>query len=148
VVAKETPNHLLLRQGSLWGVLPRSAKKTVDIQLEPCGDQTRIQCFSRLSNDWKNVTLVGCVLAAIFGIFCAWMASDLTGVLATKQSSFWSWLIIVDGYLNSEVSGVFIRLVWGLAGFLLAVIALETAILVYAHLKIDEFAIEVIDGQR
>jgi hypothetical protein len=62
VAAQEQPNHLRLRQGSLWGLSPKSAKKIIDIQIEAQGDQTHIECSSVLSSDWKNVTLVGCVL--------------------------------------------------------------------------------------
>jgi hypothetical protein len=147
-VAAEEPNQLCLRQGSLWGLSPSSAKKTVSIQLEPQGEQTHIKCCSSLSSDWKNITLVGCVLAAVLASVCVWMASDLNGVLASGHSSFWSWLITVDGNVNNSVGGVFVRLVWGLAGFLSAVIALEAAIYVYAHAKIDAFATQVLDGLR
>lgn len=135
-----------MRQGSLWGLSPKSAKKNIQFKLEQQGDQTRLQCFSVLSSDWKNITLVGCVLAAVLAVVCVWMASDLTDVLVTNHSSFWSWLITVDNNVNLEVGGVFVRLVWGLAGFLSAVIALEAVILIYARSKIDVFAAEVLDG--
>ncbi len=148
MVAQEQPDNLFLRQGSLWGVSPKSAKKTITIQIEPQEDQTHIQCYSRLSSDWKNITWIGCVLAGILSAVCVWIASDLTGVLATKHSSFWSWLITVDGYVNSEVGGVFVRLLWGLSGFLSVVIALEAAILIYSSAKIDAFAAEVLEGFR
>jgi hypothetical protein len=144
VAAEESPKRLCLRQGSLWGLSPKSAKKTIVIQLEQQGDQTYIQCSSVLASDWKNITLIGCILAAVLAVVCVWMAYDLSRVLVTAHGSFWSWLITVDGKVNSEVGGVFVRLVWGLAGFLSAVIALEAVILVYARLKIDAFAAGVL----
>jgi hypothetical protein len=144
VLHEEPPNKITLKQGSLWGLMPKTSKKTIDLVLEPQDGETRVKCSSKLSSDWKNVTLFGCVLAAALAVVCGWMASDLAGVLATGQASFWSWLVMVGGRVNSEVGAVFVRLVWGLAGFLSAVIALEALIFVYARSKIDAFATEVL----
>jgi hypothetical protein len=146
VLHEETPNKISFKQGSLWGLMPKTAKKNVDLVLEPQESATRIKCSSKLSSDWKNVTLVGCALAFVLVVVCVWMASDLAGVLATGQVSFWSWLVTVGGRVNSDVGAVFVRLVWGLAGFLSAVIALEIVIVVYSRQKIDAFATEFLDG--
>jgi hypothetical protein len=144
-VAVEQPAFLRLRQGSLWGLSPKSAKKTIDIRLKSQGDQTVIKTSSVLSPDWKNITVVGCILAAALATVCLWMAFDLTSFLATGQTSFWSWLIAVNSNANMEVGETFVRLVWGIAGFLVAVIALEAVIFIHAQQKIDAFAAEILD---
>jgi hypothetical protein len=148
VLHEEQLNKISFKQGSLWGLMPKTAKKNVDLVLEPQESATAIKCASKLSSDWKNVTLVGCVSAFVLVVVCVWMASDLAGVLATGEASFWSWLITVGGRVNSDVGAVFVNLVWGLAGFLSVVITLEIVIVVYVRQKIDVFAAEFLDGLR
>ena len=145
VLSEELPKQICLRQGSLWGVSSKTAKKIVEVSLEPTGDGARINCSSRLASDWKNLTLIGCAFAfALVGV-CVWMAADLSSVLATHQSSFWSWLIMVGSNVNTVAAQAFINLTWGLAVFLLAIIVLEGAIVIYVRSKIDEFATDVLN---
>ncbi len=54
VLSEESPKQICFRQGSLWGVLPKTAKKIVKISLQPSDDGARISCSSRLASDWKN----------------------------------------------------------------------------------------------
>jgi hypothetical protein len=69
----EEPAQICFKQGSLWGISPKTAKKIVTIKLEPVGDGTQVKCSSKLASDWKNITLIGCALAlALMGV-CAWM---------------------------------------------------------------------------
>ncbi len=95
--------------------------------------EQRCVVLRRLAPDWKNITLIGCAFALILVGLCVWMATDLNTVLATHQSSFWSWLIMVGSNVDLAVAQAFINLTWVLAVFLSAIIFLEAAIVIYVH---------------
>ncbi len=139
VLSEEPPRQICFKQGSLWGISPKTAKKTVNANFEPVDDGTRISCSSRLASDWKNITLIGCALAIVLVGLCVWMATDLTTFMATRVPSFWSCLIAVGSNVDLVAGQVFVNLTWGLAFFLSVVILLEAAIVVYVHSKIDAF---------
>lgn len=92
------------------------------------------------------MTLVGCAFAAVLVGLCVWMALDLATTMATLKPSFWSWLITADGAVDLQVGQAFVNLTRSLAAFLGLVIALEIAILVYVHRKIDVLAEEILDS--
>jgi hypothetical protein len=69
------------------------------------------------------------VLAALFAGLCFWLASDLSAVMATGASGFWSSLLMADA-LNAGSLELLTRLAYGLTGFLAVVILLEAAITV------------------
>lgn len=139
VLSEESPKQISFKQGSLWGISPKTAKKTVDVNLETTDEGTRITCSTRLASDWKNITLIGCVFAFILAGLCAWMATDLTTFMFTHKLSFWSWLVTVRGSVDLVVGKVFVNLTWGLAGFLSVIILLEIGIVVYVRSRIDKF---------
>jgi hypothetical protein len=145
VLSEESPKQIFFRQGSLWGVSPKNAKKIVKVSLKPTGDGTRVSCSSKLAPDWKNITLLGCAFAFALVCICIWMATDLNAVLATHQSSFWSWLVMVGSNMDSAAAQTLINLTWVLAVFLSAIIFLEGAIVVYVHSKIDVFAEDILN---
>ncbi len=145
VLSEEPHKQICLRQGSLWGVSPKTAKKIVKVNLEPSGDGARVSCSSMLASDWKNITLIGCAFAFVLVILIVWMATDLNTVLDTHQSSFWSWLVLVGSNVDSAAAQAFVNLTWVLAVFLSAIIFLEGAIVIYVHSKIDAFAENVLN---
>jgi hypothetical protein len=146
VLSEESPKQICFRQGSLWGVLPKTAKKIVKVRLQPIDEGAKLTCSSRLASEWKNITLIGCALALALVGLCVWMATDLNTVLATNQSSFWSWLVMIGSNVDSTATAqTFINLTWGLAIFLSAIIFLEGAIVIYVHSKIDDFAEDVLN---
>ena len=142
VLTEEPPRQISVKQGSLWGVLPKTAKKNVYINLEPVDDGTRIRWSSKLAADWKNITIIGCALAFVLVGVCVWIATDLSTFLITRQSSFWSWLISVGSNVNSMIAQAFVNLTWGLAGFLSIIIVLEVVIVFYVSSKIEAFTEE------
>ncbi len=144
VISEETPNQIYFKQGSLWGISPKTAKKTISIHLEQHGEETRIKFSSKLSSDWKNITIVGCGFAAVLVGLCIWMATDLSAFIATNVAGFWGWLVMVNGSVDLAAAQAFVRLTWGLAGFLTFIIVLEAAIVVYAQSKIDSFGEEAL----
>src|SRR4030042_237732 len=88
VLHEEPLKQIKLLQGSLWGIAPNTAKKTLTINFEPQGSQTRLTASSKLASDWKNITVIGCILAVVLIILCVWMATDLIAFTVTHEHSF------------------------------------------------------------
>lgn len=128
--------------------MPKTAKKTVNINLEAVGDQTRISCSSKLASSWKNITIIGCAFAFVLVGVCVWMATDLTTFMVTREPSFWSWLVTVGGNVDLLAAQAFVKLTWSLTVFLSVIILLEVAIVVYVRSKIDAFAKDVLSQLR
>ena len=145
VISEASQKQICFKQGSLWGISPKTAKKTVNLNFESADDGTRISCTSRLASDWKNITLIGCALAFVLVGLCVWMATDLSAFMVTRVPGFWSWLVTVGGNADLVAAQAFVNLTWGLAAFLSVVILLEVAIVVYARSKIDAFAKDVLN---
>jgi hypothetical protein len=144
VISEAPPKQLSVQQGSLWGVSPKTAKKTINITLEPAEEKTTIKYSSKLSSDWKNITIIGCILAFALAVVCVWMALDLGAFLVGGNPSFWSWLVTAEGQVEFQAGEAFVNLAWGLAIFLFVVIAVEAVVFVYARSKIEAFAAEVV----
>ena len=144
-VSESAPNLLVVRQGSLWGVSPKTAKKTIEAKLIPVDSGTKVTATSQLGCDWKNITILGCIFATILVAICVWIALDLNAYIASLKVSFWSWLITVDGAADLQVGAEFVNLAYSLAVFLAVVIVIEAAIYFFASRKIDAFACEVLD---
>jgi hypothetical protein len=146
VMSETPPKEILVKQGSLWGTSPKTAKKTLKVNLVSVGSGTKMVCSSRLSSDWINITLIGCVFAAVLIGFCLWMALDLSSFMATHKPSFWSWLVTVNGNIDFQMGQAFENLTKALAAFLSLVIVLEIAIVAYVHARIDRFAEETLNS--
>ncbi|MGD6853098.1 MAG: hypothetical protein ACQCN6_13650 [Candidatus Bathyarchaeia archaeon] len=141
VVSEATPTQLTVRQGSLWGVTPKSAKKIVHFTFEAMENaKTRVEYSAKVAADWKYITIIGSVLAVALAGVCLWMAMDLGSFLVTQQPSVWSWLITLQGTIEFQAGNAFVTLTYGLAVFLFIVVALEAAIYVNVHSKINSFA--------
>lgn len=145
VISEMPPSQISFKQGSLWGIAPQTAKKIITLNLESTDGGTRLKCSCKLSSDWKNITLIGCVFALVLAGTCAWMATDLTAALSTHQNTYWSWLVSTGGNVDSAAAQSFIKLTWGLAAFLSVIILLEGAIVVYVRFKIDVFSKEILN---
>ena len=145
ITAEEAPTLISVRQGSLWGITPATAKKNVHYQLAAAGSGTRITFSSSLASDWKNLTIIGCVLSVAVIALCLWMAADLDALVATQQQGFWSWIATVDGYVDVQTAEMFAGLTRMLAVFLAFILAAEAAIVVYVQTKINTFAEETLN---
>jgi hypothetical protein len=148
IIAEESPALIAVKQGSLWGISPRTAKKRVTCRLAPVNSGTRITCSSSLASDWKNLTIIGSALAVIVASVCWWIAVDLDAFMITQQPSYWSWLATVNGYLDFQTAQMFVGLARMLAVFLAIIIAVEVVIAVYAHFRINAFAEEILNALR
>jgi hypothetical protein len=142
IVAEESPALISVKQGSLWGISPRTAKKVVTYRLSSVDSGTRITFSSSLASDWKNLTVIGTVLAVLVASVCWWIAMDLDAFMITQQPSYWSWIATVDGYIDFQTAETFAGLTRMLAIFLVIIIAIEAVIVVYGHFRINSFAEE------
>jgi hypothetical protein len=145
LISEESSNKINFKQGSLWGISPKTAKKNINVNLETVNEGTRVSCTSTLASDWKNITLIGCAFACILVGLCVWMAMDLSALVANNVPGFWGWLVTFNGNVDLMAAQAFVHLTWGLAGFLSVVILLEAVIVIYTHSKIDLFAEEILN---
>jgi hypothetical protein len=148
VVAEEPPTFISVKQGSLWGISPRTAKKIVSYRLAPVDSGTQITYSSSLASDWKNLTIIGSALAVLVAFLCLWIAMDLDAFMITQQPSYWSWIVTVDGYIDSQTAQMFAGLTLLLAVFLAIILILEVVITVYVHFRINVFAEEALNELR
>ncbi len=142
VVAEEPLTFISVKQGSLWGISPRTAKKVVSYRLSPVDSGTRISCSSSLASDWKNLTIIGSAFAVLVMALCWWIAADLEAFMIMQEPSYWSWIVMVDSYIDFQTGQMLVGLTRMLAVFLAIIIALEAVIAVYAHFRINVFAEE------
>jgi len=142
IIAEEPPVLISVKQGSLWGISPKTAKKVVTYRLSPVDSGTRITSSSSLASDWKNLTVIGTALSVLVASLCWWIAMDLDAFMVTQQPSYWSWIATVDGYIDLQTAETFVSLTRMLAVFLAIIIAIEAVIIVYAHFSINSFAEE------
>jgi hypothetical protein len=140
IIAEEAPVLISVRQGSLWGISPLTAKKNVNYRLAAVASGTRITCSSSLASDWKNLTVIGCALAVVVAGLCLWISIDLDALVTTQQESTWSWIATVNGYLDVQTAQMFAGLTRMLTVFLAIILAAEVAIVVYVHFRINTFA--------
>jgi hypothetical protein len=148
IVAEEPPTFISVKQGSLWGISPRTAKKVVSYCLAPVDSGTRISCSSSLASDWKNLTVIGSALAVLVMALCWWIAADLEAFMIMQEPSYWSWIVTVDGYIDSQTAQMFAGLTRMLAIFLAIIIAIEAVIAVYAYFRVNVFAEEALNELR
>jgi hypothetical protein len=146
IISEQPPKQILVKQGSIWGTSSRTAKKTVKVNFVLDNSGTKVNCSSRLSSDWKNLSLLGCVFAAVLIGLCLWMALDLSAFMTTHKASFWSWIVTVNGNVDFQVGQAFVSLTKALAAFLSFIIFLEIAIVVYVHVRLDRFAEEALNS--
>jgi hypothetical protein len=140
VIADEAPNRLSVIQGSIWGISPKTAKKMISYRFSSVDSGTRITVSSKLTPDWKNITLIGSAFSLIMTFICLWIASDMDGLMTTQKPSYWSWIVITDGYANLQLARAVATLTQFLAVFLAVVVVLEINIFFYVNSKIDNVA--------
>ena len=147
-ILAEEPKLVSAKQGSLWGISPRTAEKIVTCRFVPLSSGTRITCSSSLASDWKNLTIIGTVLAVVVVSMCGWIVTDLNALMTTQQPSYWSWLVTINGYTDFQTAQMLAGSMLVLAVFLVIMTAIEMAISVYVHFRIDVFAEETLSELR
>jgi hypothetical protein len=139
IISELAPKQLLVKQGSLWGMTPTGAKKTITLNLASVDVGTQVKCTTKLSSDWQNIALIGCALAAVLVAVCGWMALDLNSFMTSGKASFWSWLATVNGRPDLQVGQSFVNLTVALAVFLSVIIILEVFDVIYVRGRVDSF---------
>ncbi len=145
IVAEEEPAFISVRQGSLWGISPRTAKKVVSYRLVSVDSGTRITCSSSLAADWKNLTVIGSVLAVVVASLCVWISMDLDALVTTQEQGYWSWIAMVNGYIDVQTGQMFAGLTLVLAFFLAIIIIIEAVVAIYAYFRVNMFAEETLN---
>ena len=140
IIAEEAPVFISVRQGSLWGISPATAKKNMNYRLTAANSGTQITCSSSLASDWKNLTIIGCALVMVVASLCLWISMDLNELVTIQQQSYWSWIATVGSYIDLQTAQMFAGLTYMLTVFLKIILALEMAIVVYIHFRTDTFA--------
>ncbi len=127
ITAEDPPKSVSAVQGSIWGITPKTAKKTITYTLWQDAAGTHVTSTSGLTSSYINLTLAGCVLSVALLVLCGWIAMDLQGY-AANGAGFWGWLGQSGGQFDADKAAVFIRLTWILAGFLAGSLAVEAFI--------------------
>ena len=146
IVSEDEPKHLQLSKGRFGECYPKQPKKPWTSLLSLSTRHTQVTASSRISSDWKNITIIGCALSAVLAGLCLWISLDLTAFLGSGKASFWSWLASVNGNVDVSVAQTFVNLTKSLAIFLSVVILLEIVVAAYAYRRIDKFAKETLDA--
>ena len=142
ILSEEPPIFISVKQGSIWSISPRNAKKTVNYRLFPLDSGTRIASSSSLASDWKNLSIIGSVLSVIVTLLCLWIAVDLDAYITIRKPSNWSWLAGAYGYTGFQRALLLANLTKVLAVFLSITLALEILVAVYVSVRINAFAEE------
>lgn len=145
IVSEESPNHIIIRHGSLRGVSPRNAKKLVDYRICPNNSGSRIVSYSSVSSDWINLTLWGNIAASVLAALFWWIASDITILLEEGTSGYWTWLAGAFGYPNVQYAFFMVNVTKVLSVVLVVTILLEILDVFIVYRKINTFAEETLD---
>ncbi len=85
IISETPPNTSLLSKARFGECRPPQPKKPWTSFLHPRILEPKSPVSSRLSSDWKNITIVGCALAAVLVGLCLWMALDLTAFMTRAK---------------------------------------------------------------
>ena len=145
IVTEEPPEHITIQHGSLRGVSPKSAKKTVSYYTFPNESGTRMVSYSSISSDWANLTLWGNVIAGFVAAIFWWIASDIATLIIDGTSGYWTWLAKGFGYPDIQYTYFMIDVTKALSIVLVVTILLEILDVFIVHRKINTFAKETLD---
>jgi hypothetical protein len=140
IIEEKPYNYITVKQGSLNGVLPKSAKKTVKFTLSTEGKETKITSSTTIASDWTNMTIVGNIVASVMAAIFVWMALDIQNYLATAKAGFWGWLAQVYGYPNRAATTYMVNVTLALAVFLVCAVIVEIIIVIYVYPRKESFA--------
>lgn len=146
IAEEKPPQYISVKQGSLNGVLPKSAKKSVKYYLSAEGTGTRIASSTQIASDWANLTLFGNILAAVLAGIFLWISVDIEYYMQTAQSSFWTWLARAYGYPDLQRVMFMISLTRATAIFLAITIMVEILIVIYVYPRKNAFAQETLQA--
>jgi hypothetical protein len=144
IITEKPPKLISVKHGSLWGISPRTAKKTVSYHLSSVDSETRITYSSKLASDWTSLTVIGSGLAVLVASLCLWVALDLKTFTVTQEPSYWSWIVTVDGFGGFLEAQILANLMISFTVFLAIILAVEITIFIYVFYRINAFAEEIL----
>jgi hypothetical protein len=145
IVSEEPPTHVSIKQGSLRGVSPRSAKKVVSYHTFPHESGTRIVSCSSVSSDWANLTLWGNIIAGVVAAVFWWIATDIAALAVNGTSGYWTWLARAFGYPEMQYTFFMVNLTKALSIVLVIAIFLEILDVFIVYRGINTFAAETLE---
>lgn len=145
ILLEDPPKSLTVKQGSLWGTSPKTAKKAIHFQFSPNNSGTEVTSTSVLSPGYVRLTVAGCVFAVVLALLCAWISVDLGSFAATQQQSTWSWLVQSGNYVNVQGALLLSDLARALTFFLVVTLALEGIILFYVKRGLGKLAAQILE---
>ena len=145
ILNEESPSILTIKQGSIWGMTPRTAKKIVTFNLQPLKSETSIKFSSKFAPKWKNLTIAGYVLSSFLILLSLWITIDLELSLLNRAPSSWSWIATYANTINFSALQSFSFLSKLLFFFLIVILLIESIIVIYSYLKINLIAEETLN---
>jgi len=148
IIEEKSAEYILIRQGSLDGFLPRSAKKMVKFHLYGQGAETKITTSTEIASDWTNLTVLGNIAAAVLAGVLFSIASDIENYVEQGKTGFWTWLATAYGYPDRQRTIFMVNFTRALAIFLTLMIVVEILIAIYVYRGKDKFAQETLHTLR
>jgi len=145
ILNEESPSILTIKQGSIWGMTPRTAKKIVTFNLQSVKSGTSIKYSSKLAPKWKNLTMVGYLSSSFLILLSFWITIDLELSLLNRAPSFWSWIATYANTINFSALQSFSFLSKLLFFFLIVILLIESIIVIYSYLKVNLIAEETLN---
>lgn len=140
IVNEQPPNFAWIKQGSLSGILPKSAKKNIRFELSSSESKTKITAKSDIDSVWTNLTLYGSILATVLAGVLLWAAADMEAYAMTAKSGVWTWLAGAYGYPDVDRVLFTVAVNRDAAFFLILAVVFEVVIAAYVYPRKDAFA--------
>jgi len=145
IIADNPPSNLSIKQGSIWGILPRTAKKIINYSFSSFQSETQIRFSSSFAPEWKTLTILGYVFSFFLVGLSFWISTDLEHYILTGNSGFWSWIATSANTSGFSSAQSFSDLARILALFLILVLIVETFLVLYSRFKINDVANEILN---
>jgi hypothetical protein len=145
IIVDNPPANLSIKQGSIWGILPRTAKKIINYSFSSTQSETQIRFSSSFAPEWKNLTIMGYVFSFFLVGLSFWINADLEHYILTGNSGFWSWIatsVNASGFSSAQSFSDLARI---LVLFLILVLIVETFLVFYSRFKINDVANEILN---
>jgi hypothetical protein len=145
IITDQPPSYLSFKQGSIWGLLPRTAKKRIDYHLISIKSGTQIKFSSSFVPEWKKLTIIGYVFSFLLILLGLWINIDLENYIITGNPSYWSWIATSMNTIDLNLIQSFSNLVGILSLFLIFILIVETILVGYSQYKINDSAKEILN---
>jgi hypothetical protein len=145
IIVDNPLTNLSIKQGSIWGILPRTAKKIINYSFSSTQSRTRIRFFSSFAPEWKNLTILGYIFSVFLVGLSFWISTDLENLIFTGNAGFWSWIATSANNVSLSSAQSFSDLARMLALFLILVLIVETFFVFYSRFKINDVANEILN---